>query len=219
MCQQCSNTSYRQRFFANFMAKDDDTSYVQYKEKKARLFSEVSGRVLEIGPGTGVNFRFLPKEVQWVGVEPNLAMHPYLEKEAQKYGIQTELLSGTAEDSGIESGSVDFVISTIVLCSVDDVVATLKEVKRVLKPGGKFLFLEHQADEAWTARWLIQKIVPYTPWRYFSDGCNPSRKLSRAISTAGFESVEYQKYMQEGEGLILAVNRPHIFGWAQKSAH
>ena len=218
MCQQCQNTSFRKRFFADFMAKDDENSYHQYKDKKIILFKDLKGRVLEIGPGTGVNFRFFPKDIEWIGLEPNEAMHSHLLKEADRVGIPVELQVGAGEQLGLPDGSVDYVVSTIVLCSVSNVKKTLQEVLRVLKPGGKFIFLEHQADKAWTFRWLIQKIVPYTPWRYFSDGCTPGRALGKEIEQAGFETVSYQEYMQEGKGLILEVNRPHLYGWAKKAS-
>lgn len=217
MCQQCKSIPFRKRFFADFMAKDDDISYQQYKDKKETLFQNLRGKVVEIGAGTGVNLRFFPKEIEWVGIEPNEAMHPYLENEAERQGISIELRKGNAEQMDMENESVDFVVSTIVLCSVKNVKKTLQEIKRILKPGGKFIFLEHQADESWTFRRVVQTIVPYTPWRYFSDGCTPSRQLGKAIENAGFEKVVYKKYMQEGAGLILAVNRPHLYGWAQKS--
>ena len=217
MCQQCKSISFRKRFFADFMAKDNDNSFKQYKDKKEKLFKDLYGKVVEIGAGTGVNLRFFPKDIEWIGIEPNEAMHPYLRKEATRQGISVDLRKGNAEKIDIENDSVDFVVSTIVLCSVKDVKKTLQEVKRILKPGGKFIFLEHQADDGWTFRRVIQTIVPYTPWRYFSDGCTPSRQLGKAIEKSGFEKVNYKKYMQEGKGLILAVNRPHLYGWAQES--
>jgi len=198
------------------MAKDDQRSFRQYGSKKKELFKGVKGRILEIGPGTGVNLRFFDKDVNWIGIEPNQAMHPYLKSEAERLGINAEIKTGMSEHVHIENESVDHVVSTIVLCSVKNVENTLNEIKRVLKPGGTFLFLEHQADKPWTWRRMIQNIVPYTRWRYFSDGCTPSRSLGRAIESVGFEKVSYQEFMQEGSGIILAINRPHICGWAKK---
>ena len=193
MCQQCL-ANYRKRSFAEFMAKDDELSYLQYKDKKEQLFSEIKGKVVEIGPGTGVNLRFFPKNIHWIGIEPNEEMFPYLDKEAKKQDIAVELLTGNAERTGLADNSVDYVISTIVLCSVENVEVTLKEVLRILKPGGKYIFLEHQADHPWTVRWIVQNIVPYTPWRYFSDGCTPGRQLGKAIENAGFD-VKAMKFM------------------------
>ncbi len=216
MCQQCKKPSFKSRFFADFMSRENESSYNQYKDKKEQLFKDIKGKVLEIGPGTGVNLRFLGKQVQWTGIEPNVAMHQHLKDEAHRLGLAIELYNDFAESTTLPAESMDYVISTIVLCSVKNVSSTLSEIKRILKPTGKFIFLEHEADKSWTFRWIIQKIVPFTPWRYFSDGCTPGRELGKAIMGAGFEKVVYQKYMQQGEGLILAINRPHLYGWAQK---
>ena len=208
---------YSNPAFAKFMSRDDDRSYTQYKNKKEQLFQGVSGTVVELGPGTGVNFPFLDrKKVRWTGVEPNRAMEPYLQANARKFGFEIELKVGAAESLPFQDASVDYVISTIVLCSVSNLESTLQEVLRVLKPGGQFLFLEHQADDCGTFRRVVQKTMPYTPWRYFSDGCNPGREIGKAIEKTGFKSVKSETYFQEGAGLILAVNRPHIYGIAVK---
>ncbi len=207
----------RQRLFANLTLGQDQLNYALHHEKKARLFEGIAGTVLEIGPGTGVNLQFLGKGIEWIGIEPNEAMHPHLRKKAKKLGHEIKLYTEFAENTGIANDSVDFVLSTLVLCSVSDLMGTLKETERVLKPGGQFIFLEHVADKKGTFRRLVQKTVPFTPWRFFADGCEPGRDIGEAIEEAGFANVEYKKIMQEGPGIILAINRPHIFGAATKS--
>ncbi len=208
--------SLRHRLFADFMAKADDESHRLYAEKKQALLSALRGRVLEIGPGTGVNLRYLSPEVTWIGVEPNTAMHPHLRAEAERLGLAVELHTGMSEALGVEAGSVDIVLSTLVLCSVSDMRQVMAEVQRVLKPGGRFVFLEHVADRRWTFRWMVQKPMPFTPWRFFSDGCDPGRDIGAVIAAAGFEDVDCTPYMQDGPGIILAINRPHIWGSARK---
>jgi SAM-dependent methyltransferase len=199
------------------MAGADEISHELYGEKKHALLGELFGHVLEIGPGTGVNLRYFSPEIKWTGVEPNEAMHPRLLAEAERLGIDVELRTGISEDFGLEKGSFDAIVSTLVLCSVGDLAETLEEIRRVLKPGGKFVFLEHVADRPWSFRWIIQKTLPFTPWRYFSDGCNPGREIGETIERAGFERVDCRRYKQDGPGIILAVNRPHIWGMAIKS--
>ncbi|NNE83912.1 MAG: methyltransferase domain-containing protein [Alphaproteobacteria bacterium] len=206
----------RQRLFANLMAGQDQLNYELHHEKKAQLFEGISGTVVEIGPGTGVNLQFLGEGVEWIGIEPNEAMHQHLRNEARALGREIKLYTGFAEDTGIADNSIDFVISTLVLCSVSDLAGTLYEITRVLKPGGRFIFLEHVADKKGTFRRLVQKTVPFTPWRFFADGCEPGREIGETIEEAGFANVEYKKIMQEGPGIILAINRPHIFGVATK---
>ena len=198
------------------MAGEDERSHEQYKDRKAELFAGIHGRVLELGPGTGVNLPFFPNRIQWVGIEPNQAMHSYLREKAEDVGLAVDFCEGISADSGVEDNSFDFAVSTLVLCSVDNVNSTLEEIHRSLKPGGKFLFLEHVVDPLNRTRRLIQKLVPYTPWRYFSDGCNPGRDIGSCIAQAGFKSVDCQAYLQAGEGIINWVNKPHIYGSAEK---
>lgn len=207
--------SFQQRFFANFMLKDDEKSHEVYREKKVELFRGIEGRVLEIGPGTGVNFPFFNQSVRWVGVEPNPAMHPHLRKKAAEAGIQVDLIEGM-NDPLAHSESFSFVISTLVLCSVRPLAPMLQEIHRVLAPGGKFFFIEHVLDKRNLGRAIVQKTMPFTPWRYFSDGCNPGIDIGRKIDEAGFKRVHYSPYMQEGEGIVASINRPHIFGFAVK---
>ena len=198
------------------MANQDELSYKYYKEKKKELFSELSGQVLEIGPGTGVNFIFYPKEINWVVIEPNKAMHPYLQDKAKDQGIDVELFEGITEEFGIKDNFFDFVVCTLVLCSVSNVIELLGEIHRVLKPGGKFVFLEHVVDNKSTFRRVVQKALPFTPWLYFSDGCHPGRDTAKYIEKAGFSNIKYQSYLQEGNGFIIWVNKPHIYGYAIK---
>ena len=110
----------------------------------------------------------------------------------------------------------DTVVTTTVLCSVPDIDAVLREVIRVLKPGGRFLFLEHVVDKKSGFRRFVQKTAPFTPWRYCSDGCNPGLDIGASIERAGFAEVHFDTYPQEGSGIILWVIRPHIVGKAVK---
>ena len=214
-CQ--TKPALRQRLFASFMRSDDQLSYQMYQEKKRELFSEVRGEVLELGPGTGVNFAFLDPSCRWKGIEPNPAMHPYLFNSAKSTGFRnTALVDLKGDQFAVPTHSQDYVISTLVLCSVPNVASCLQEVRRVLKPGGQFLFIEHVVDKANTMRRWVQKSVPYTPWRYFSDGCDPGRDIAGNIHTAGFKRVEMTCYQQRGHGIIANINRPHIFGSASK---
>lgn len=216
MSQMPTHPSIRQRLFASLMAGLDETSLGMYQERKTRLLSPLRGTIVEIGPGTGVNLQFLNSDVQWIGMEPNRAMHPHIQGKARKLNLSIEIRTDTLGDSGITPGTVDVVISTLVLCSVPSVSEVLQEVLNVLKPGGTFAFLEHVGDRPLTLRRFIQKTAPFTPWRYFSDGCHPGRDIGDFINHAGFSKVEFESYMQEGPGLILAVNRPHICGFAIK---
>ena len=216
MCPGQQSVSLRQRLFARFMASEDERSHELYKDKKSELLGQLTGTVLEIGPGTGVNLQFFKQGVEWIGIEPNIAMHCYLMEKAARLGMKVQLRTGLAQGLEVQKQSVDAVISTLVLCSVASVANTLNEVVQVLKPGGRFVFIEHVADQPGTLRRWVQRSLPYSPWSYFSDGCNPGRDTGAEIDAAGFSQVSYQAYHQEGEGIILAINRPHIYGVAIK---
>lgn len=211
-----SRASLRQRIFARILASMDGLSFELYGARKTALLGPLRGTVLELGPGTGVNLRYFDPGVRWIGLEPNRALHPYLHEKARGLGRQVEVLATTLAEAGIAPGSVDAVVSTLVLCSVPSVPELLREVLVALRPGGSFVFLEHVADRPRTLRRLLQRAAPLTPWRYFSGGCDPARDLEAAIRGAGFSSVRCEAYLQEGPGPIIALVRPHICGVAVK---
>ena len=132
--------------------------YEQFASKyKQQLFQGLTGTVLEIGPGTGVNLRYLTSgKVRWIGVEPNPFMEPYLREEANRLTMPIELHIGTAETLPIADNSVDAAIATLVLCCVNIQHQSLQEALRVLRPGGRLVFIEHVAPRgSWLRR--IQK--------------------------------------------------------------
>ena len=112
-------------------------------EEKRALLSPLSGTVLEIGPGGGNNLAFLRPAMRWIGIEPNPFFHDRLRARGERLGIDVDVRAATAEALPVADQSVDAVISSLVLCSVRDPEATLREVRRVLRPGGRFVFVEH----------------------------------------------------------------------------
>ena len=203
----------RQRLFAWMHAQESaveggyDAAVAPYKR---RLFGDLSGTVLEIGAGTGENFSFYPPGIHWIGVEPNAYMHPRLLKTAQQYGIAGELRSVAAERLPVEDGSVDAVVSTLVLCSVSDPAGVLREILRALRPGGRFVFVEHVAAPDHSRLWWLQKLIK-PAWVVVADGCHPDRATGAAIERAGFARVEIEPF-----DAPLAIATPHIAGRAVK---
>src|SRR5262245_8850838 len=104
--------SWFQRTFASAMDSAARSEAPKYEAHKRRLFSDLHGDVLEIGPGTGPNLMYYPKDVRWIGVDPNPAMLPYAYKEAQRLGMTVQLREGQAEQLGVADESVDAVVST-----------------------------------------------------------------------------------------------------------
>ena len=157
-----------------------------YDAAKRSLFADLRGTVLEIGAGKGANFGLLPGQVRWVGLEPARRRRRRLAR--SHAGL---VLAGDGERIPLRDHSVDAVISTIVLCSVQDQDRVLAEVRRVLRPGGAFVFCEHVAAPSGTRARRWQRAL--APWcRRFDAGCDPSRETWRAIERAGFADVELE---------------------------
>jgi len=162
-------------------------------DRKRKLFASLGDSVLEIGPGTGPNLAYYPPAIRWLGIEPNPYMYPYLRKAATQAGLHVDLRPGIAEQLPADDNSVDTVVGTLVLCSVGDPQRVLQEIVRVLKPGGKFIFLEHVAAPPGTRLRRVQKTIrPF--WKIIGDGCHPDRDTGPAIEHAGFSEVTYENF-------------------------
>lgn len=201
---------WRKHVFAWLMANCTGRHERAVIARKRELLRGLSGTILEIGPGAGVNLPYYARGVRWIGIEPNPHMRPYLERAAREAGLDAELREGFADHLDCADESVDAVVSTLVLCSVDDVEGSLVEIRRVLKPGGKFVFLEHVAarEGSRTRRWQ-HRIAPFSA--YFADGCYPDRETGQAIENAGFADVRTEHFR-----VPLPVIGPHIAGVAIK---
>jgi ubiquinone/menaquinone biosynthesis C-methylase UbiE len=148
--------------------------------------------------------------VRWIGIEPNVYMHPYLRRRAAAIDINADLRVGLAEALDLPAQSADAVVSTLVLCSVDDVAATLREAQRVLKPGGRFVFLEHVAAPRGTPLRRAQQLIRPV-WQRCVDGCHPDRETWRSLEAAGFAHLDYERFDAAQPMPIVC---PHIAGTA-----
>lgn len=176
------------------------------------LVADVEGVVVEIGAGTGANFRAYPAGIRWIGIEPNPYMHDDLRQEADRQQMTVDRLeTASAEALPLADASADVVVSTHVLCSVSDPDRALQEILRVLKPGGRFVFLEHIAapDRTWTRR-LQNGLSPI--WRLLFDGCRVNRTTGAAIARSPFARVESHRF-----SLDFPVVSPHVAGVAYKA--
>lgn len=175
-----------------------------------RLLAEAHGRVLELGPGAGPNLAHLPPDAHWIGLEPNPCLHPLLRQAAAAHGLDAELIQGGAQSIPLPDASVDVVVGTLVLCSVPDVDRALAEVRRVLRPGGRFMFLEHVAAPAGTGLRRLQNLgTPIS--RCLGDGCHLNRETWRNLERAGFADLNLEHLR-----LPMRFNAPHIAGLAVK---
>ncbi|MBS1834882.1 MAG: class I SAM-dependent methyltransferase [Acidobacteria bacterium] len=195
---------FRKWFFARCLLPGASGRHERLVEGRKRGLFAVLGpgqTVVELGPGTGPNFAYFPASIRWLGVEPN----PYL-RQRLLTGQSREVFESTKD---VPSGTADAVVSTLVLCSVEDPGAMLREVRRMLKPGGVFLFLEHVAAPEGCARRRTQKRVRRV-WRWFGDGCDVCRETADELARAGFSAVEWQAF----EVNELGPAAPHIVGRA-----
>jgi ubiquinone/menaquinone biosynthesis C-methylase UbiE len=178
---------------------------------RAELLRDLSGEVLEVGAGTGSTLGLYPKAVtRLVMAEPDPHMrHKLLEKRGT-----IEVSDAAAEKLPFENESFDAVVCSLVLCSVRDQKAALAEIARVLKPGGKLVFLEHVAADGKPDRLKWQsRIEPV--WKHLMGNCHLTRRTEAAIAAAGLDIESIQR---ESIRKALPIVRPSIRGVARKRA-
>jgi SAM-dependent methyltransferase len=149
---------------------------------RSQLLSEARGAVLEIGAGTGLNLRHYPADLERIVLaEPALRMGERIGLDRAPAGVPTRLQHAPAESLPFEDGSFDTVVSTLVLCTVGDPHRAVAEAARVLRPGGRLLFLEHVRAEPGWRRSLQHRSV--RPWAAFADGCQCDRDTVATIES------------------------------------
>ena len=152
---------------------------------RRELLSQAEGRCLEIGAGSGLNLAHWPREVELVASEPFEPMADQLRRKVRESRPDTEVVVASGESLPFPDSSFDTVALTMVLCTVPDPDGVLREVDRVLKPGGKFLFLEHvRAREEGLARWQDRL---HGPWYAFGHGCHCNRDTPATLAASPLE--------------------------------
>jgi ubiquinone/menaquinone biosynthesis C-methylase UbiE len=175
------------RFLNRFMSAG------QFKKQRSKLLAGVSGDVLEIGFGTGLNLEFYPDGVRGItAVDPSAGMNRVAQRNIRRSNIDVDCRILSGECLPLEDSSFDSVVSTWTLCTIPDAACALKEVKRVLRPGGRFFFVEHGlAPDAAVRKWQhrltpIQKVI--------GDGCHLNRPIDRMIEDAGFRLSDLETF-------------------------
>lgn len=183
-------------------------------EWRAALVRDVSGRVLEVGAGTGAMLEHYPGTVeQLVLAEPDRHMRRRLEARCRVAACnRAEVSDNSLERLALPDESFDAVVSTLVLCSVPSVQTALAEIFRVLKPGGRFFFLEHVADDRHSPRFAWQRRIE-PAWKFLAGNCHLTRETEHAIDAAGFQ---LEQITRESLRKTLPFMRPSIRGMARR---
>jgi len=171
------------RFYTHVLARNEPAELRAYREE---LLAGLSGRVVEVGAGSGANFPHYPAEVtEVVAVEPESYLREQAKTAAAQTGIHVTVLDGLADALPLEDGSCDAAVACLVLCTVPDQASALAELRRVLKPGGELRFYEHvRGATPRMTRW--QRAVDRTFWPRCFGGCHTARNTVGAIEAAGF---------------------------------
>ena len=170
---------------------------------RRELLADVEGRVLEIGAGTGANFPYYPS-ASIVATDPDRRMLDRAAKKARRAGRGVELRQAVAESLPFPDASFDVVVSTLVLCTVEEPRRALAELRRVLVPGGELRFLEHVRGEGrlGTFHDLLDHLWPRVAW-----GCHPNRRTVESLGAAGFTIERMNRDRLVGAPLVCGVAR------------
>ena len=168
------------------------------RRQRRKVVPLAKGRVLEIGIGTGLNLEHYDKAriERLVGLDPGLEMHPQARRRSRRAAIEVELVGLSAERIPYDDGSFDTVMVTYSLCTIGDPLSALKEMRRVLRPGGRLIFCEHgRAPDARVRRWQ-ERLTPL--WSTLAGGCHLDRDIPRLLAQAGFRSDDMQQMYLPG---------------------
>ncbi|MCT4353660.1 class I SAM-dependent methyltransferase [Streptomyces sp. Je 1-79] len=186
------------RFYARFSVSADTKGGVG--ALRTELLTDLSGRVIEIGAGNGLNFAHYPGAVsEVVAIEPERHLRQLAAEAALRADVPVDVVPGAAEALPVKSEAFDAAVASLVLCTVRDVPRALAELHRVLRPGGQLRFFEHgSAPTPGMAR--AQRVLDRTVWPRLFGGCHTARDPLAAIEAAGFEPLTYRHFLVPEEG-------------------
>jgi ubiquinone/menaquinone biosynthesis C-methylase UbiE len=202
--------------FARFFAQLSRLMERELAERRRDLLAGLSGRVLEVGAGNGMNFRHYPHTVdEVVALEPEPYLRAKAERAARTAPVRVSVRAGTAYPLPFEGGSFDAAVTSLVLCSVPEPDAALAELRRALKADGELRFMEHvrseQATMARLQRWADRSGI----WPRLAGGCHCARNTVHAIASNGFRIEETESF---GLGPAWGLTHPHVLGRARTPA-
>lgn len=200
------------RFYAWVSPRMEDEGMGALRDE---LLAGVSGRVVEVGAGNGLNLRHYPPTVtEVVAVEPQPYLRTRAAQAARDAAVPVRVVDGTADDLPLAPASVDVGVVCLVLCSVGDVRAAVAELYRVIRPGGELRFLEHViADSPGLRR--VQRVADATVWPLMAGGCHTARDPLLPIRDAGFEITSMRR-LRFPDSRLPVPAAPHVLGTARR---
>jgi ubiquinone/menaquinone biosynthesis C-methylase UbiE len=182
------------------------------RARRRALLADLEGDILEIGVGTGLNLRHYERAKRVIAVEPDAGMARRLPERLAGANVPVEIVSASAEKLPFPDESFDAAVATFVFCSVEDPGAALREIRRVLRPGGRLALIEHVRGSGKTAQWQ-DRLTPLH--RKVAGDCRLNRDTRAAVAEAGFEADDLEStYLPASHPLV----RPSIYGVAIKTS-
>jgi ubiquinone/menaquinone biosynthesis C-methylase UbiE len=155
------------------------------REYRRRIISAAEGRVLEVGIGSGINLPlYTANATTVIGLDPSARLLAMARKPMRQASRTVELVEGSAEEIPLEDRSIDTVVTTWTMCSIPNAAKALGEMRRVLRPTGRLLFVEHGLAPDPRVRWWQDKLTP--AWKRVGGGCHLNRAISQLVESAGF---------------------------------
>jgi ubiquinone/menaquinone biosynthesis C-methylase UbiE len=200
------------RFYTHVLARNEPG---EIRALRDELLAGLSGRVVELGAGSGANFPHYPSSVtEVVAVEPEAYLREQARAAAAQAGVHVTLLHGVADALPLEDASCDAAVASLVLCSVPDQARALAELRRVLKPGGELRYYEHVRGTT-TRMMRAQRFVDRTFWPHAFGGCHTARATVAAIERAGF-ALERHRDLKPRSIPSFVPASPQAIGVARK---
>jgi ubiquinone/menaquinone biosynthesis C-methylase UbiE len=153
---------------------------------RSRVVPSADGRVLEIGIGSGLNLPFYSRNVKdLIGLDPSPKLLSMVRQNLPPDTLSPELIEGSAEAIPLENRSIDTVVTTWTLCSIPDAALAVREMRRVLRPTGRLVFIEHGRAAELNVRWWQDRLTP--AWKRLGGGCHLNRPIKKLIEDGGFQ--------------------------------
>ncbi|MFD9424545.1 MULTISPECIES: class I SAM-dependent methyltransferase [unclassified Streptomyces] len=201
------------RFYARMSVSADQRGGIAAYRRE--LLAGVSGRVIEIGAGNGLNFAHYPGAVsEVVAIEPERTLRQLAARAALRSEVPVDVVPGAAEALPVKSEAFDVAVASLVLCTVRDLPRALAELKRVLRPGGELRFFEHGLAPG-RALAAAQRAADRTVWPLLFGGCHTARDTLAAIEAAGFEMGTYRRLRIPEKG-VQVPSSPCVLGVARR---